>query len=644
MLDALPVQRLKDFIRSVPPFQFLSEEELQELVLALLIEFFPRGEVILGPDGPPPQFLYIIRSGGVRSVLPEKGPEGQEVTYDYRGEGDYFGYASLLSGGPSPYAVVAEEDTFCYLVKKPAFNRLLDSHPDVFLHFTRGTNGETHPSPFPSLTQQPDREDLNVQQVLLIGRVRDVMRTRVLTCAPRETIVEAARQMTEWGVSSAVVVDGGGIPVGMVTDGDFRSKILALGRTVDMPVSEIMSRPVRSVLPDAFCFEAVIAMIMHRINYLPVVESSRLIGIISKNDLMISQGNTPLALVKAIEQAKRMEDLISVRDNIEQMLLVLLQHGGMVKDMCELITGLNDQLTRKVIMLAEEALEDEGRGRPPVPYAWLALGSEGRREQTLRTDQDNALVFADGPGDGEAVQSYFLALAEKVVAGLEQCGFPRCKGGLMASNPKWCQPFKAWRDRYRHWVVGIDPSQEEILETFIFFDLRPVFGQHDLVTRLVGYFSEFLAERSGFLRDMAQTAVLHETPLGFFKRLVVKKSGEHKDQLNLKLDGLTPLVDAVRTLALDQRVFETNTLARISALAKKSILTQTEADDLCDAFNVIVLARIRRHLEVIREGREPDNYVDPEDLTMIQRTTLREAFKTIDKLQKLLLLRYKLEK
>lgn len=636
MLDALPIARLKDFIRSVPPLYLLSEDELEELVRNLLIEFFPKGEVILGPDTPPAHFLYIIRSGGVRSLLPEEGADRQEVTYDYRGEGDHFGYVSLLSGGPSPYTVVAEEDTFCYLVKKAAFNRLLDTHPEVFLHFTR--------SSLPPATQHVDEADLKVHQVLLMGRVRDVMKTRILTCAPRETTVEAARRMTEWGVSSAVVVDEGGIPIGMVTDGDFRSKVLARGRAADVPVSEIMTRPVRSIPPDAFCFEAVISMIVHRINYLPIVESARLIGIISKSDLMISEGNTPIALVKAIEQAKRIEDLVTVRDDIERMVLVLLQHGGMAKDMCELITGLNDQLTRKLIMIAEGALAGEGRGRPPVPYAWLALGSEGRREQTLRTDQDNALVFADSPGGNEGVQEYFLALAGKVVSGLEQCGFPRCKAGLMASNPKWCQPFKVWRERYRNWIVNFDLSPEETLETFIFFDCRPVYGQHDLATRLVGFFSEFLTERSGFLRDMAQTAILHETPLGFFQRLVVKKSGEHKDQLNLKLDGLTPLVDAVRTLALDQRIFETNTLARISALAKKSILTQTEADDLSDAFNVIVLARVRRHLEVIRQGKTPDNYVNPEDLTMIQRTMLREAFKTIDKLQKLLLLRYKLEK
>jgi len=335
--------------------------------------------------------------------------------------------------------------------------------------------------------------------------------------------------------------------------------------------------------------------------------------------------------------------VVLIRKNIDLAMNVILEHGGMAKDICELITTLNDHLTRKIIVLAEEAMVREGNGRPPIPYAWLALGSEGRREQTLRTDQDNALIFADdSPKREEEVRTYFLSLAEKVVSGLEQCGFPRCKGRVMAINPKWCQPFHVWKEYFRHWILDVDYPPEEVLATFVFFDCRAIYGQYELVTRIAGHILELLDEGKSFVREMAKTALLHKTPLGFFKRLVVEKSGEHKNKLNLKLNGLTPLVDAIRTLALSQKVFATNTLDRISALVEKESLPPSEADDLRDAFNVLMLIRVRHHVNVLRQGRVPDNYVNPDELSIIQRTMLKEAFKSIDRLQGLLELHYEI--
>jgi len=644
MPEALPLEKLRDFIRAVPPFHLLPRTVLDDLVRTLVIEYFPKGETILSPEGPAAQFLYIIRSGGVRFVLSEKDRKGMKKIYEYRDEGDFFGLISLLSGNPSPFTIVAEEDTLCYLIRKEVFGKLLERHPDVLLYFTSGPSKgfkqfDTGGMPGDTFSQR----GLEVEQVLFTGRVKDVMHPNVLTCPPEETVVGVARRMTERGVGSVIVVDEIGVPMGILTDGDLRSKVLASGRLVNVPVIDIMNRPVQCVPPEAFCFEAVLSMTTNRIKYLPVMDGMKLVGIISEHDLMVSQGNNPVAVIKGIQQAKTIDEVVLIRRNIDLAMNVILEHGGMAKDICELITTLNDHLTRRLIVLAEEAMVREGHGRPPVPYAWLALGSEGRQEQTLRTDQDNALIFENVSPEREGeVQSYFLNLAERVITGLERCGFPRCKGGIMAVNPKWCQPFRVWRDYFRHWIVDFDYPVEEVLAAFVFFDCRPIYGHYELVTRVAGHISEFL-DQGSFVREMAKTAVLHKTPLGFFKRLVVEKSGEHKNQLNLKLNGLTPLVDAIRTLALDQKVFDTNTLDRISALVDKEVLTQAEADDLRDAFNVIMLIRVRHHLNVLRQAGVPDNYVNPDELSIIQRAMLKEAFKTIDKLQGVLELRYAVE-
>ena len=642
MSEALPVGKLSDFLRTVPPFHLLALGDLETLARTLVIEYFPKNETILSPEGPATQFLYIIRSGGVRILVPEKKGKGAEKVFDYRDEGDFFGLISLLSGEPSPFIVVAEEDTLCYLIKKDVFKKILGSHPDISLYFTSGPSKGF--KQFDSRMVSPEARNqtgLDVEQVLFTGRVREVMHKKVLTCPPEERVVGVARRMTEMGVGSVIVLDDIGVPIGIVTDGDLRSKVLASGKMVNVPVIDVMSRPVQSVSPDAFCFEAILSMIINGIKYLPVMDGMNLTGIISEHDLMVSQGNNPVAVIKGFQQAKNLDQIITIRKNIDLAMKVILEHGGMAKDICELITTLNDHLTQKIIRLAEEAMVEERYGLPPVPYAWIALGSEGRREQTLRTDQDNAILFGDVPPEKEAeTQRYLLILAEKVVAALERCGFPRCKGGIMASNPKWCQPYRVWKEYFEHWILGIDLSREEILQTFIFFDFRSIYGEYDFLPGITDGISASLDKRKTFLKEMAETALLHEPPLGFFKRLVVEKSGGHKDQLNLKLNGLMPLVDAVRTLSLDQRIFDSNTLDRISALAEKGILSQGEADDLRDAFNVIMLVRVRRHVSILNAGGEPDNYVNPDELSIIQRTMLKEAFKTIDKLQRVLELRF----
>ena len=299
MPEALPIEKLKDFIKTVPPFHLLPRNRMDELVRTLMIEYFPKGETILSPKGPPTRFLYIIRSGGVRFLQSEK--EGDRI-YDYRDEGDFFGLISLLSGEPSPFTIVAEEDTLCYLIKKDVFKKLLGEFPDVFLYFTSGPS-----KGFRQFDTALVRAEPGTEQVLFACRIREVMHTNVLTCSPEETVVGIARRMTERGVGSVIVVDDIGVPMGILTDGDLRSKVLASGKPINLPVMDVMNRPVQCISPDAFCFEAILSMTTNRIKYLPIMDGTELVGIISEHDLMVSQGNNPVAVIKGIQQATTIE-------------------------------------------------------------------------------------------------------------------------------------------------------------------------------------------------------------------------------------------------------------------------------------------------------------------------------------------------
>ena len=635
MPDKVSLDRLRDFLKTVPPFNLLPRNVIEEIVRNLIIEYFPKEDIILDPERGPTQFLYIIRSGGVRILSREKDKNREKKVFDYRDEGEFFGFVSLLSGEPSPFTIVAEEDTICYLLKKDLFKRLLAEHPNFLLYFTGGpSKGVRLFQSGITVFDTPPKTDLEVGQILFTCQVKDVMRSPVHTCSPEQKVVDVARLMTNTNVGSIIVVNETGVPIGIMTDEDLRVKLLATGNLANVSVKDVMSKPVQSVSSESFCFEAFLSMTDKRIKYLTVMDQENLIGIISEHDLMLIQGNNPVAITKQIGQAANINQLVIVRNRIEQMMKVIFKHGGTAKEMCELVTSLNDHLTQKIILLDEKEMIQEGWGPPPVPYSWVALGSEGRREQTLLTDQDNAIVFSDGDLEsGKEVQDYFLRLAEKVVSGLERCGFPRCKGGMMAVNPQWCQPYRVWKDYFRNWILRSDDSPLQVMIHSIFLDLRCLYGEEEFVKGLIDFVSECLRQPGPFLRDLAENAIYNRPPLGFFKKLVVEKTGEHKNQLNLKNRGLTPLVEAVRVLALDKGILETNTFDRISMLLEKGVFSQEEAGVLKEAFNVLMLLRLRHHAKVINQGKKPDNFINPDELSLIQRTMLKEAFKAIDQLQ-----------
>lgn len=641
MAEAGSAKKVAHFLKSVPPFDLLPAMVLQELALTLTIEHFSEGEVILRPDGPPTKFLYLIRTGGVKLFVPDPEDPEREKIIDVRGEKEIFGIFSLLTDRPSPFKIAAEKETVCYLFKKGVFARILDRYPDVLLYFTMGPSKGFKPGVTARSSPPPGPAGMESDQLLFSTKVRDIMHRPVHTCGPAETIVEAARLMTRAGVGSLIVVGPEKQAVGIVTDGDLREKVIASGQLADRPVEAIMSSPLLSITPDSFYFEAVIAMIRKRIKYLPVMEEEELVGIISERDLMITQGNNPVAIIREIHQAPDLDHLVAVHQEITRAMKVLLERGGQAKEICELITQLNDHLTYKVIRLGEESLVRQGRGTPPVAYVWMALGSEGRQEQTLSTDQDNALVFSDvEPSREKEVQDYFLALAEAVVAGLERCGFPRCTGDMMASNPQWCQPLRVWKDTYRRWITARDLSAQEILISSIFFDFRAIYGPEGFLKELAEAIRENIAGSRTFLPHLALRSLETKPPLGFFNRLIVEKSGEYKDMLNLKLHGFIPLVDAVRILALEQQITKTNTLERIQALTEKGVFPGNDGRDLYEAFNLLMLLRFRHHLEQLKAGKKLDNYINPSALTQIQRSMLKSAFKAIDRLQNQMEIRF----
>ncbi|UCF92251.1 MAG: cyclic nucleotide-binding/CBS domain-containing protein [Desulfobacterales bacterium] len=635
-MNAFPWQRILDFLRTVPPFDTLSPEELAALAQQMQIAYYPRGGVIIAQGDPAPAGLYIIQEGSARTTF--KDASGEEILVDVWGDGDVLGFVDVLQGTPALFDIIANEDLIAFLLPADIFKDLVSQNP-IFKRYFSDTLAQALKSIRRSTaTQYPQLSKpgpLAMDLGFIDKKVADLMTTDVLTCAPSTTIREAVKQMSRRRVSSVVIRDENGTAVGILTDRDLRSRVLAEDVSVDTAVAEVMSRPLRGISPQAYTFDALLEMSRHGIRYLPVVEEGRLRGIISDHDIKLETGSSPVGVVRDIEKSRSLEELIGTRTKIDNVRQMLLRQGGSIRKAVELITELNDRVTLKLLRLTEQAMADEGRGAPPAKYSWMALGSEGRREQTLRTDQDNALVCATEPGqDKGPVQKWFLTFAQRVVNGLARYGFPLCPGGIMASNPQWCLSEPEWRATFLGWVN--DPSPETLRMASIFFDFRALYAGTGFLSDLRELLHAAIRKRPLFLRFLAKNSLYTRPPLGVLRQFIVEKSGEHKNKLDLKMRGLTPVVDAARVIALDLDIRPTNTLDRLEESHKRGFIDDALYADLQEAYGFISYLRIARHLEARAQGQEPDNFIAPEALNSLQRKMLKESFLVIHKLQDLL--------
>lgn len=462
-----------------------------------------------------------------------------------------------------------------------------------------------------------------------VGRL---IKRKPVTCSAYQEISFVAKQMAREGVGAVVVVNTKNKPMGIVTESDMTDRVLAAGKTGAEPIRTVMSAPVICVAPEEPCFNALLKMVRFHCHHVCVVVGQMLLGVISQHDLMALQGSDPLAIINDIERQMTVEGLAGSVEKLNRIVGRLLNAGVPITQATRFISDCNDRLTRRIIVLAQETLCDNGLGSPPVTYCWLAMGSEGRMEQTLRTDQDNAIIYADPePGSRDSVKAYFLELGHWVVSALERCGFPLCNGGIMANNPRWCQPETAWRRYFSQWINKASPK--DLRHCTIFFDFRPLAGASDLAQELRQFLNNEVGHNRAFMRHLTTNALFNGPPLGFLKTLVVDKSGPYKDHLNLKMSGLVPIVDALRVFALSEYIDETNTFDRLELVHQKHLLSDELVADIKEAFGLIILLRIKQHLQQREQGVEAHDYLDPKGLSKLQRKSLIEAFRVIRDLQ-----------
>jgi CBS domain-containing protein len=468
---------------------------------------------------------------------------------------------------------------------------------------------------------------------LFFHRVRDLVKRPAVTCAPGLSAVDVARRMLREGVGSILVTADEARPLGIVTDRDLRRKIVAEGRdAATTSAAAIMSSPLVTIQAGAFAFEAVLEMTRREIHHLVVVEEGRPIGVVSGHDFLLLQRTHPVALARELARAPSVAELARLAPRITALVRRLVDEGGTAYDIGQIVAELNDRLVVRALGLTAGALEEAGEDAPPVPYSWIVLGSEARREQTLRTDQDNGLVYADPPPElQERAASYYRRFGAAAIETLVGLGFPRCPAANMASNPRWCRPVSVWAGYFRRWLEETTP--ERMLEAQIYFDLRPLVGPPPLVEPLLEIIHGEAPRHHVFLALLARDVIGQATPMTLFGNVAVRRRGAHRGTVDLKGAGVLQLVGAGRLHALELGLAETNTIDRFRAAGARGLYRDEEVREITDALQHLMRLRLRHQLDQIERGQPPDNHVNPRHLSHADRLLLREALRTVNRVQ-----------
>jgi len=610
-------QRVSSFIKGFPPFDLLPSEALSAVAQSADVYYCQNGDVLFREGQSPLPYFFVTRKGSVRIA-------SKDLLIDMCDEGDVFGVRALLANDTYLADAIAEENTILYKIPLNTFKKILAEYPAVANYFASGfASGKSLPqTPFRMLSAAPATTNFMSGMQVIEGR------REVLACVADTTIKSAATMMSERGVGSIVVLNAQGFPIGIITDKDFRKKIATGINDIHQSVSAIMSSPVICVAGGGTQTDYLIDMLTKRVHHLCVTENgtqeSKVVGMITEHDLLLLQGTNPAVILREMDRENDYSRLKELRRNASSLFRQHINQNLPVSATCRIATAINDRLMGRVIEKVVKEL-----GAPPCPFAWLALGSLGREEQILLTDQDHALVFSQGDH-----QAYFLQLATMVSDQLESMGFPRDPADVSAENPKWCLSLEQWKSQFSKWMTTPEPSA--ILHCNIFFDFRKVYGDSFLTDSLREHIFHTQSDKALFTALLAKEAVETPAPLSFFRNLVVERTGENKDQFDLKLRVLLPLVDCARVLAITQGVAATQTIKRYEMLKQHFPERKSLFDSAMEATAYAIGLKAKSGFTNSDNGR----FIAPEALSKLDRQMLRNIFETISELQQMLKLSF----
>lgn len=602
------LREVRDFLAEHPPYSSLPAKVLDELPGRLHLRYYRRGTTIV-ELGAANNSLFILRSGAVDIYR-----AGKDLV-ERADPGTSFGTSSVRSRQPSKYRITAIEDSLVLVMPGDLFAQLLTEHGEV-AEFFDTENKDAMKRAVAEL------EGDSSGRTILKTRVADLLKRDPITAGPELSIRQAAKLMTEHRVSALLIVSAGRV-VGIMTDRDLRSKVVAADISREEPVTAIMTNKPLTIASSALAVEAMLEMLGRGVHHLPVVDDGALLGLVSSGDLMRLETANPVFLVGDIGKQAEAAGLATITARLPLLVSQLLDQDASADEIHRLVTAVSDAIINRLIQLAEDEL-----GPPPVPYEWLVLGSQGRHEHSLGSDQDHVLLLDDAATKED--DPYFAALAEYVTAGLETCGFTRCTGQVMATNPRWRQSLRAWHNDFHAWIT--EPQAEAVLQAQIFFDFRSVHGGSTRADSLRETILALAPRSPRFLGHLATQAVERQPPIGFFRGFVLERGGLPQATFDLK-SAVHCVVELVRVQSLANAVPAVNTIERLHGATASGAFTTDSESELLDAFEFITYLRLRHQARQIGAGVRPSNEISPDDLSSLDKKHLRDAFGIIRRVQ-----------
>ncbi|NIY84279.1 DUF294 nucleotidyltransferase-like domain-containing protein [Vibrio hepatarius] len=615
---------IKNFLAQHPPFDELEDDVLNFITQHVEISYFREDTPVIH-FGDEIHDLYMVRSGEVE-IYRRKGE-----LYNRLDEGALFGQMGLLTNNKVRFPAKATKDTLLYCIPESVFQELYDNH-ESFADFVEVQDNARLRQAVSSTQDQNDLTSSKVSTLL----TRD---------APfvynNETIQNAAIKMAEEAVSALLVIDPNihedneddiSPLVGIITDRDLCTRVVAQGLDPNEDVSSVMTTELISLDHNAYVHEVMLTMLRCNVHHLPVLKDNKPIGIIEATDIVRYESQNSLLLVSSIFQQQSIDDLAAVSEQVKSSFVRMVNEDANSHMVGSAMSVIGRSFKQRIIELVEEEL-----GEPPVPYCFLALGSMGRDEQLLVTDQDNAIIL-DNTFVKEEHDAYFAELAKRVCDGLDKCGYCYCTGDIMATNPMWRMTRSEWEECFADWID--DPNPKALLNASIFFDLDGVYGRLKWAEQLNGFIVRRARKNNRFLACLARNAMNRTPPLGFFKDFVMEKDGQHKNSINLKRRGTAPLADLIRVHALAVGSRSKNSFERLDDIHEAGILPKGKARDLRDALEFISMVRIRHQAFDVENEIEPDNNIEPESLSDFERRNLKDAFQILSNGQNFLKFRY----
>lgn len=623
------VREIREHLGRYPPFDRLSEHLLDSVAASVEISYFRAGSLILSYKQSIDS-LYYIRSGAVETC------RHNNELYNRLGEGDIFGQLGLLHNHLVRYPASAIEDTLIYLIPDAVFQQLCDED-DNFADFV-----ELSGSRLKATVEQSQREN-----DMMVTRVRSLISRLPVTIEESATVEQAAQLMTEQQVPAILLLaaadetdplaynDNEGqywTITGILTDQDFRMRVLARGGSAQTRLSEIKQGELVSIQSDETVYEAMLAMLRNNVDHLPILHRRRPVGVVQLADIVRYETHNSLYLVSNIFHQNNVKGLVRLMPEVRAAFIRLVDEGATSQMIGSALSTIGRSLIRRLLELAEDEL-----GPAPVSYCLMVNGSMARDDQAIATDQDNALVLSD-EFDAEQHDAYFAELAKRLSDGLAACGYPYCTGGIMATNQKWRQPLSVWKNYFEEWITRPDP--ERLLHSSIFFDLDSAYGEERYVEALQDLIATRASRNKRFLGALARNALGRTPPLGFFRTFVMEKDGKQNNSINLKRRGTAPMVDVIRVHALAAGSRAQNSFERLDDIEKAAMLPAGQVEKLRYALEFIAMVRIRHQAHDLRLEREADNNIEPENVSDSERHHLKDAFQVLSNAQKYLRFHY----